>query len=99
MLSNSDSTIVAPCFSRSSKSRLSYRASLSFVCRFVRVGLCVPTRVSVICRSIRMSVCLLVSRVVSVYINFSVGFDFRNCLSETEFEKDAVINEFRRFSN
>ena len=42
MLSNSNSTLVAPYFSRSSKSRLSYRASRPFVCRFVRVGFVRP---------------------------------------------------------
>ena len=74
MLSNSDSTIDAPYFSRSSKSRLSYRASRSFVCRFVRVGLCVPIRMSVICLSIGMSVCLSVRRVESVFVDIRVGF-------------------------
>ena len=99
MLSSSGSTIVAARFSRSSKSHLSYRTSRSFVCRLVRVGLCVPIRMSVICLSIRMSVCLSLLRVVSVFVDIRVGFVSRNCLSETEFEKGALMEKFRRFSN
>ena len=93
MLSNSDSTIVAPYFSRSSKSRLSYRASRSFVCRFVCIGLCVPIRMSFICLSFSMSVCLSVGRIVLLFVDIRVDFNCRNCLSETEFEKGAVMNE------
>ena len=39
------------------------------------------------------------SSVVSIFVVIRVGFVCRNCLSETEFEKGAVMNEFRRFSN
>ena len=86
MLSYRDFTIVAPYFSRSSRISLLYRAIRSFVCRFVRVGLFVPIRMSVICLSIRMSV----RQVVSVFVDIRVGFVCRNCFSETEFEKGAV---------
>ena len=79
MLSNSDSTIIDPYFSRSSKSGFSYPASRSFVCRFVRVGLCVPIRISVIRLSICMSVCLTVRRVSYRFlVNIRVGLVCRN---------------------
>ena len=70
MLFNSDSTIVDPYFSRLSKSRFSYRAGRPFVCRFVRLGLCVTIRISVICLSIRMSVS-------SIFEKGAVSNDFR----------------------
>ena len=85
MLSNSNSTIVAPYFSRSSKSRLSYRASRPFVCRFVRVGFVHPdSYVSYL--SVDLSISIRVglfvgtsSRMpirISVFVIIPVGFVF-----------------------
>ena len=44
---------------------------------------------------------LSVDSCVSLFVGTSsrIAFVCQNCLSETEFEKGAVLNEFRRFSN
>ena len=70
--------------------------------RFVR-----PASHVVICLSIRMPyrVGLFVgtsSRMpnrVSVFVDIRVGFVCWNCFSITEFEKSAVMNELRKFSD
>ena len=84
MLSNSGSTIPgAPYLFRSSKNRLSYRASRSFVCRLVRVGWCVTIRMSVFCLSIR----------ISVRVGLFTGTSSRKVNSK----EIAVLNQIERF--
>ena len=83
MLSDSDSTIVAPYFSRSSRSRIvrlvhldvdSYASvcASQFACRLFVCRL--------VCRFV--SVCLSVHRVVSVFVDICVGFVCRKLNSK-----------------
>ena len=80
MLSNSESIIIAPYFSRSSKSRCRIRRVVHlYIDSFA--GLCVPICMSVICLSIR---CRFVCQYVDSY-RFCL-YLCRFCLPEIEFE-------------
>ena len=91
MLSNSDSTIVVPYFSRSSNSRFLYPASRSFVCRFVRV---VFASIFVS----RLFDCRFVCRYVCRYVECRINFSVFVSILFVGIVLGAVTNEFRRFS-